>query len=254
MPKEFENLLDSHWLQEQERKLNKKIEWELESLKSGQQSGDDTAANIQKAFKSFVGDLKKDLLTLSSILLGVAQKNVYEDMGIPAYQIIAVMDSHTCKICIGMNERIFKTKNYAIGTTAPPFHFFCRCGTVPIIDDEGAGKTGTVWDYIKGTQPNYNGTQIPKSFEINVGNQKVWVHGNATEHIYQDVIKSGGNTNLYSQQLMSDFQGALQKATQNGIKYNEIMTVGNWEFKFAPAREAGQLPALIHSQFNGWGD
>lgn len=120
---------------------------------------------------------------------------------------------------------------------------------------EGAGTgTGTVWDDIKATQPNYEGTEIPESFEINAGNEKVWVHGNATEHIYQDAIKAGGNTNLYSQQLLTDFKGALQQATQNGIKYNEIMTVGNWEFKFAPAREAGQLPALIHSQFNGWGN
>ncbi len=43
------------------------------------------------------------------------------------------------------------------------------------------------------------------------------------------------------------------QATSNGIKYRELMKVGNWELKFAPPREPGQLPALIHSQFCGWG-
>ena len=32
-------------------------------------------------------------------------------------------------------------------------------------------SSGTVWDNIKATQPLYEGTQIPKSFEITVGNQ-----------------------------------------------------------------------------------
>ena len=27
---------------------------------------------------------------------------------------------------------------------------------------------------------------------------------------------------------------------------------GNWEFKFAKPRQSGQLPAIIHAQFNGW--
>nr|WP_252863232.1 RHS repeat-associated core domain-containing protein [Paenibacillus riograndensis] len=122
---------------------------------------------------------------------------------------------------------------------------------------KGMGKTGTVWDSMKATQPLYEGTQIPKSFEISVGNQKVWVHGNATEHMYEDVAKvmktPGIDPKLYSQQLLTDFQGSLQQATQNGIKYGELMNVGKWEFKFSPPREQGQLPALIHAQFNGWG-
>src|SRR5699024_4292839 len=46
------------------------------------------------------------------------------------------------------------------------------------------GTTGTVWDSIKSTQPNYPNSAIPKSFEMTLPNgQKVWVHGNATEHM-----------------------------------------------------------------------
>ncbi len=46
------------------------------------------------------------------------------------------------------------------------------------------GKTDAVFDSIKGTQPVYPGSVIPKSFEMTLPNgQKVWVHGNATEHM-----------------------------------------------------------------------
>ena len=39
---------------------------------------------------------------------------------------------------------------------------------------------------------------------------------------------------------------------KNGINYGEIINQGNWEFKFAKPRQSGQLPAIIHAQFNGW--
>nr|WP_258526873.1 RHS repeat-associated core domain-containing protein [Enterobacter cloacae] len=52
------------------------------------------------------------------------------------------------------------------------------------IDPLGLCKTGTVWDDINPTQSNYPGTVIPKSFEMTLPNgQRVWVHGNATEHM-----------------------------------------------------------------------
>lgn len=96
----------------------------------------------------------------------------------------------------------------------------------------------------------------------------MWVHGNATEHIYEDVISkmsiknkttyvngSGTaytNPNLYTQELISDFYGSLEKATIGNIKYEEIIIQGNWEFIFSKPRKKGQLPVVKHAQFNGW--
>ncbi|MEF2967374.1 RHS repeat-associated core domain-containing protein, partial [Paenibacillus sp. M1] len=123
---------------------------------------------------------------------------------------------------------------------------------------EGLGETGTVWDSIKGTQPAYDGTVIPRSFEITVGNQNVWVHGNGTKHIYEEVAKKmkvpGIDPKYYSQLLLDDFSGTLQQVTKNGIKYDELITVGKWEFKLSPPRLDGQLPVVKHAQFNGWGN
>ena len=127
-------------------------------------------------------------------------------------------------------------------------------------ETESGSKTCTVWDNITPTQENYPYTNIPKSFEIEVNGEKMWVHGNATEHIYEYVYKgitTGNGTaytnpNLYTQEIMSDFYGSLQEATKSGIVYGEKITQGNWEFIFAQPRQAGQLPVIKHAQFNGW--
>lgn len=69
----------------------------------------------------------------------------------------------------------------------------------------GAG-TGKVWDDIIPTQPLYDANSlINKSFEINIGNNKIWVHGNATEHlrelelnILKDISKTSASADLQS--------------------------------------------------------
>lgn len=62
--------------------------------------------------------------------------------------------------------------------------------TVMSVGNSGSGAagaapkgSGTVWDSIKPTQPVYEGTAIPRSFELETANGTVWVHGNATEHL-----------------------------------------------------------------------
>ena len=120
--------------------------------------------------------------------------------------------------------------------------------------------TGTVWDNITPTQNFYPNTKIPKSFEIKVNGQKIWVHGNATEHIYEDVyakhIKEFGtaytNPDLYTQQLVSDFYGSLEYVMVSGIEYGHIISAGNWDFIFVPPREKELLPVIKHAQFKGW--
>ena len=130
------------------------------------------------------------------------------------------------------------------------------------VDDavERGSASGTVWDNINATQDCYPNTNIPKSFEVEVNGQKMWVHGNATEHMYDEVyakiIAGEGtaytNPNLYTQRLMSDFYSSLEQATSSGIKYGELISSGNWEFIFAPPRQEGLLPVIKHAQFNGW--
>lgn len=119
---------------------------------------------------------------------------------------------------------------------------------------KGLGKTsGTVWDDILATQSNYPGSILPKSFELTTPNgAKVWVHGNATEHIAEFIKMKAinatpGSVKLATQLQLSSLQSAVNTATKNGVIYNQIMNVGGWELKFAMPKAAGQLPALIHA-------
>uniref|UniRef100_UPI0035CD1983 hemagglutinin repeat-containing protein n=1 Tax=Serratia plymuthica TaxID=82996 RepID=UPI0035CD1983 len=118
------------------------------------------------------------------------------------------------------------------------------------------GKTGTVFDSIKGTQPVYPGSVIPKSFEMTLPNgQKVWVHGNATEHMAEYAAsKAVTNTpeavRLASQTELRSFQAALDTATKNGMSYGRI-TVDGWQLEIKPPRAVGELPTVIHARYLG---
>ena len=117
----------------------------------------------------------------------------------------------------------------------------------------GGVATGTVFDSIKATQPTYPGSAIPRSFEMTLPNgQSVWVAGNATEHMAEFAQMKAISfppeaVRLASQQQLASLQGAVNTATQNGVAYNQILNVGGWELKFAPPRQPGQLPSLIHA-------
>ena len=149
-------------------------------------------------------------------------------------------------------------------TSAENIHSLAQSGLDALNDNQGCvgsdGNTATVWDNINATQNNYSNTNIPRSFEVDVNGQTMWVHGNATEHIYEDVyahiIEGEGtaytNPNLYTQELMNDFYNSLEQATASGIEYGKLITAGNWKFIFSPPRQEGLLPVIIHAQFNGW--
>ena len=112
------------------------------------------------------------------------------------------------------------------------------------------GKTGTVWDNIRATQPNNLGTNIPKSFELNAGGTRFWVAPNATKHManYSTRTISHGRP-MTDQQLLSSFNGAVTQAKTTGFTYNVPIRVGNWELIFSPARQAGQLPVIKHALY-----
>ena len=120
-------------------------------------------------------------------------------------------------------------------------------------ENAAAVNTGTVFDSIKATQPTYPGSAIPRSFEMTLPNgQSVWVAGNATEHMAEFAQMKAISfppeaVRLASQQQLASLQGAVNTAIQNGVAYNQILNVGGWELKFAPPRQPGQLPSLIHA-------
>jgi len=112
------------------------------------------------------------------------------------------------------------------------------------------GKTGTVFDSIKATQPSIAGTSIPKSFELNVNGQTIWVNPNATKHMGEYLTRNGlsHSTTEGSQAMLTSLQSAVQDASYQGIKYNEKMQVGSWELIFSQ-RPTDPYPVLKHALY-----
>lgn len=124
--------------------------------------------------------------------------------------------------------------------------------------------TAVVWNHITATQDVYNGTKIPRSFEIDVPKTamtpdgKMWTHGNATEHMYEAMISikdnprlKGSNPNLYTQFVLYDYYKSLGRAISAGVSYKRTTKVGNWEFAFGPARKGQKYPVVKHALFTG---
>ncbi|GIN18029.1 hypothetical protein J32TS2_33850 [Shouchella clausii] len=110
---------------------------------------------------------------------------------------------------------------------------------------------GTAWGNIKITQPFYEGTKIPKSFELAVGGEKFWVHPNGTKHMVEYITRNATTHGMpiNSQTLLSSFQSSVKSAVQKGIKYEEIMNIGNWELVFSKPRGDGLLPVIKHAVY-----
>ena len=86
--------------------------------------------------------------------------------------------------------------------------------------------------------------------------QKVWVHGNATEHMAEyaaskAVTHTPEAVKLTSQEQLKSFQSAVNTATKNNIPYNERITIDGWQLEFKPPRAAGELPTIIHARYTG---
>ena len=116
--------------------------------------------------------------------------------------------------------------------------------------------TGTVWDSIKPTQPMREGTEIPKSFNITVDGQEFWVNPNGTKHMYEYITRNAQNigsftTPINSQSMLNEFASALKVAiAKEGLKIDELIYGGNWEFMITTPREEGLNYVIKHAKFN----
>lgn len=124
--------------------------------------------------------------------------------------------------------------------------------------------TASVWNHIKPTQENYNGTLLPKSFEVDVPvtkdtpSGKLWTHGNSTEHMYEaissvnnDPMLRNSNPNLYTQFILYDYYKSVGKAVEKGVNYGKMIISGDWEFVFSKPRGENKYPVVKHAKFTG---
>jgi len=118
-------------------------------------------------------------------------------------------------------------------------------------------STAAVWQHIEATQACYPGTELPRSFVMDVPGGKIWTHGNATKHMWEAIVSiknlpaiKGSNPSLYTQFILYDYRETLVEASKMKIKQNELVRIGNWELMFSKSAR-DKYPVVKHAVFLG---
>lgn len=90
-------------------------------------------ARVMEVDKKKAGRL---VMTESAFIASESQKDCYKELGVEYFEVLATLDSHTCSDCGVREGEKIPMSEYKSGITAPPFHPYCRCCTVPAFDDE----------------------------------------------------------------------------------------------------------------------
>ena len=93
----------------------------------------DMARKLRNLFESSKYEAERLMRTESARVQSEIQKQSYNKYHIDEYEYIA--EPTSCKICLPLNGKIFKTNTMAPGNNASPMHANCRCSTVPHIKE-----------------------------------------------------------------------------------------------------------------------
>ena len=120
-------------------------------------------------------------------------------------------------------------------------------------------NTSIVWKHLDVTQENYGGTDLPRSFNIDTPQGKMWTHGNATKHMHEAILSlkddpklKDTNPKLYTQFILYNYWKSLESAVESSIKYDKKITSGSWEIVFSKPRNPGDNPVIKHAKFTGF--
>lgn len=100
------------------------------------QSPQKVIKEIAERFNVSKGKAGRLVMTESAFFASAAQKDAYAELDVEQYEVVATLDSRTSPVCRAMDGKVMPMSDYKPGTTAPPFHAWCRSTTVPFFDDE----------------------------------------------------------------------------------------------------------------------
>lgn len=90
---------------------------------------------IKKQFKVSRYKAARLAHTETTYFNGVANREMYKDLGVERVEILETLDRHTCEICGPLDGKVIPLSQYEPGVTVPPFHPNCRGTTCPYFDD-----------------------------------------------------------------------------------------------------------------------
>ena len=116
---------------EDKNKLIQNLEKELTRMIATGEAPDKAIANIAKNLNVSKRNAGRTVMTESAYFASAAQKDCFNELDVEEYCIVSALDGATCETCGAMDRQVFKMSQYDVGSTAPPFHPWCRCCTAP---------------------------------------------------------------------------------------------------------------------------
>lgn len=96
---------------------------------------DELIKRIAQQFNRDKNKAGRLVMTEAAAFASASQKDSFNELEVEQYEIVATLDSHTSEICQDLDGEVFDMKDYEVGSTAPPFHPWCRTVTAPYFDD-----------------------------------------------------------------------------------------------------------------------
>lgn len=138
---------------------------------------DKTIQAIVKRFDVSRKQAGRLVMTESAYFAAEGQRQAYQELDIEQYEIVATLDNHTSELCQSLDGKIVDMKDYHPGSTAPPFHPWCRTVTCPYFEDNYTERAAREADgkiyYVDGNikyKEWYNGyvkpRQLPKTITV----------------------------------------------------------------------------------------
>ena len=205
----------------------------------------DAIAKKMNTSKNVAGRL---VMTEEAYFSSEAQKDCFAELDVEQYEIVATLDSITSEICREMDGKHFPMSQWEVGTTAPPFHPWCRTTTVPFFDDDfdavgeraargEDGKTYYVpadttykeWEkaFVEGDKEGLQEVQSDDTIKVKAKAEELKVENFPASF--------GGKSELKNTQALVDYVNGLEGADANVVAlYNRMAALENVESNGIP--------------------
>jgi SPP1 gp7 family putative phage head morphogenesis protein len=207
----------------------------------------DAIARKMKTSKYNAGRL---VMTEEAYFSSLAQRDCFHALDVEQYEIVAVLDSRTSEICQEMDGKVFPTKDFKAGVTAPPFHVFCRSTTVPYFEEDfgtigqrvATGKDGKMYyvpadmGYEKWKEVFVDGgdksglQEISSDDKIEVGEEERYAlnrYLSSESYILNDKLRKGMELTDEEKKWVRDLDSILDKMPEyKGTVYRSVSDFG----------------------------
>jgi len=194
---------------------------------------DDAIKAIAAKFNTSKHNAGRLVMTESAYFTTIAEKDAYKELGVEKYEILGTLDNRTCEVCGALDGEKGPISQLTAGVTAPPFHVFCRCTTVPYFADDAGERLARSKDgetYFVDSKMTYEDwkkkfvdTEAGKGYNNNV-NDRVAVDG-IVKHIGIDDVQLALENKAIDPEVIEVITKCISKVEKSGEAYINEFTV-----------------------------